>query len=133
MIAGAANNDQTPFFTAPGWSNTDPNIRYIWIGAIIEPGSTVGHSNIVLDSETAFNDNQNGITPEPGTLGMLAPDCCRSRLSCGSAFSTANQSNLGRRQRRHPPRSGRRLSPKASGNLSSVSRAKRVAAKTPTR
>lgn len=71
MIAGAANNDQTPFFTAPGWSNTDPNIRYIWIGAIIEPGSTVGHSNIVLDSETAFNDNQNGITPEPGTLGML--------------------------------------------------------------
>ncbi len=72
QIAGLSNGDQTAFFTIPGW-NSDPNNRYVWIGAIIQPNSNNDHSNILLDSEIAFNNNPNGLgpVPEPGTLGMM--------------------------------------------------------------
>lgn len=71
-IGGAPNFIQTPFFTIPGWGN-DPSYRYIWVAAVIEPNSRNDHSNVLLDSEVAFNNNPNGLnpTPEPGTLGMI--------------------------------------------------------------
>lgn len=73
QIAGLSNGSQTGFFTIPGWSN-NPNDRYVWIGAIIQPNSNNDHSNVLLDSEIAFNNNPNGINPvvpEPGTLALL--------------------------------------------------------------
>lgn len=72
QITGAANFSQTPFFTIPGWSS-NPSNRYVWVGAIVEPGSGNDHSNVLLDSEVAFNNNPTGLNPvpEPGTLGMV--------------------------------------------------------------
>jgi len=72
QLAGLTSGSQTPFFTVPGWSSSASS-RYVWIGAIIEPGSGNDHSNIVLDSTVAFNNNGNGLppVPEPGTLAML--------------------------------------------------------------
>jgi len=75
QIAGVNNpQEQSAFFTIPGW-NSNPDNRYVWVGAIIEPSSGNDHSNVVLDSEVAFNNNPNGLpplaTPEPGTLAML--------------------------------------------------------------
>ena len=55
---------QTPFFDIPGWNS----YHYIWFGSIIEPGSTVDHSDTLINSKLAFSQYP---VPEPGTLAML--------------------------------------------------------------
>lgn len=65
MISGApGGQDQSAWFDVPNFRDYSS----IWVGAIIEPGSGDDHSNVVLESEIAFDQNP---IPEPGTLALL--------------------------------------------------------------
>lgn len=64
MVGEGGGDAQTPYFDVPNFRN----YKYIWVGAVIEPGSNVDHSDITLESEIAFDQDP---VPEPGTLAMM--------------------------------------------------------------